>query len=67
MRSMKLLVAAALVAALVAGPVMAQDAMTGAPATETTKPVKHHKKHTGKKHSHKKATAAPAPEATPAQ
>jgi hypothetical protein len=69
MRSMKLLVATALVAALVAGPVLAQDAMGGAtpstPAsTDTVKPVKHtHKKHTGKKH-HKKATTA-APSGTP--
>ena len=56
MRSMKLLVATAIVAALVAGPVLAQDAMTGAapaPATADTgkAPAKHHaKKHTGKKH-----------------
>ncbi len=63
MRSMKLLVAAALVAALVAGPVMAQDAM--APASDASAPAKtttaKHKKHSGK--HHKKAsttTAAPS-------
>lgn len=55
MRSMKLLVATAIVAALVAGPVLAQDAGTMAPATETAKPVKH--KHHVKKHHGKKAVA----------
>lgn len=65
MRSIKLLVATAVVAALVAGPVMAQDAMTGAaPATDAAAapaPAKAKAKHTHKKGAHKKhAKAAPA-------
>ena len=60
MRSMNLLVATALVAALVAGPVLAQDAMT-APAASTeapAKPMKAHGKKHAKKHHHKKGAAA---------
>ena len=70
MRSLKLFAIAAAVAALVAGPVMAQDAMapatgadtaTTAPATEMAKPAptkakKHAKKHAAKKHHGKKST-----------
>ena len=59
MRSMKLLVATALVAALVAGPVLAADSDTMTPATTMKAPVK---KHTVKKHhTVKKTTTAPAP------
>ena len=65
MRSIKLLVAAALVAAFVAGPVFAQEAETMAPAAEAAapdaaKPMKHHGKHHAKKKHHKKEMAAPA-------
>jgi len=73
MRSVKLLVAMAVVSALVAGPVLAQDAMGGAApaapsASDTAKPSKmHHKK--GGKHHHKKSTtgttAAPADSMAP--
>ena len=65
----KLLVATALIAALIAGPVLAQDTMSPAPAatdTTTAAPAKttsthHAKKHTGKKkHAKKSTTAAPA-------
>jgi hypothetical protein len=70
MRSMKLLVAMAALAALVAGPVLAQEAATGgsmAPAaatsaTDTTKAAPKHKHH-GKKH-HAKKTDAAAPATT---
>jgi hypothetical protein len=64
MRSVKLLVAMAAIAALVAGPVLAQDAGMGAPSTtdgassttgKTTTGKKHGKKHGGKKH--KKSTS----------
>lgn len=64
-----LLVATALVAALVAGPVFAQDAMmapatTSAPSAMEAAPAKTthhaHKKHAGKKHHHKKAAAPSA-------
>ncbi|MFY9287843.1 MAG: hypothetical protein WAO98_05010 [Alphaproteobacteria bacterium] len=59
MRSIKLLVAAAAVAALLSGPVYAvEDAMSGAApvaATETMKPApKHQKNHAAKKHHAKK-------------
>ncbi len=70
MRSMKLLVAMALVAALVAGPVLAQDAGgTMSPSSTSSadggKTVKHH---SGKKHKgHKKSSSSTAPAATPAQ
>jgi hypothetical protein len=74
MRSVKLLVAMAVVAAFVAGPVLAQDATGGgAPATagtDTMKPApKHHaKKHSGKHHKKSSSTTtAPAPASTPAQ
>jgi hypothetical protein len=68
MRSIKLLAAAAVVAALVAGPVMAQDATcpTGKHmSTKTNKCVTNKKTHK----SHKKTTTAPAadPAMTPAQ
>jgi hypothetical protein len=68
MRSMKLLFAMALVAALVAGPVLAQEtAPLGGTATEAPAKGKAHKKHAAKKHhAHKAAaptTAAPAPAA----
>jgi hypothetical protein len=67
MRSIKLLVATALLAALVAGPVMAQDAMGSAPAADTTAaaPAKtaKHKKHSGKHHKKAAAPAAAAPAA----
>ena len=63
MRSMKLLAAAALVAVLVDGPVLAQEeaAPVAAPSAATAAPAKAtaHKKHSGKKHTHKKP-AAPA-------
>ena len=82
MRSMKLLVAAAVLAALVSGPVLAEDAMMGgAPAStdaaksETMKPAKHkhkkmkkHGKHHAKKESAPSTMAPePAPAAEPAQ
>ena len=67
MRSIKLLAAMAVVAALVAGPVLAQTADTAAPAMEKT--AKHHAHKAGKKHHAKKKTeaAAPAAEAPAAQ
>lgn len=72
MRSTKLLVATALVAAFVAGPVLAQEAMPVAPAAPGVEaPVKAHamqKKHVKKhvkKHHAKKGAIETAPEATP--
>lgn len=69
MRSIKLLVATAIVAALVAGPVLAQDTgSTMAPAAaSTTKatPAKH--KHASKKHTAKKPAASTMAPATTAQ
>lgn len=78
MHKVKLLVASALVAVLVAGPVLAQeaeDSMAATPAAPTaeapkmeataTKAGKHHKKHAkkhAKKHHKKGAEAAPAAE-----
>ena len=71
MRSIKLLVAMAAIAALVSGPVLAQEAAPAstemmapaadaAPAAGKSMTKKHSgKKHTGKKH-HSKKTAAPA-------
>lgn len=67
MRSVKLLMAAAILSTLIAGPVLAQDAMMGdtmtettmAPASDTAKVVSksthHAKKHAAK--THKKAAA----------
>lgn len=62
MRSLKLLAVAALISTLVAGPVLAQEAMTaetGTPAAETTAKdtAKTHKKAHHKK-AHKKHTKA---------
>lgn len=72
MRSMKLLVATAIVTALVAGPVLAQDAggttTSPAPAAGTMKPMKHHTN--TKKHKHtgtKSGTSSTTPSTTPAQ
>ncbi len=65
MRSMKLLAALAVVAVLVAGPVLAQAADT-APATMEAKPAKHHG-HKGKMHhGHKGKKAEGAPVEAPA-
>lgn len=72
MRSIKLLVAMAALAAFVAGPVMAQEA---APAPATTDAADAGKgtakKHTGKKHGgkkhHGKKAAAPADATAPAK
>jgi hypothetical protein len=66
MRSIKLLVATAVVAALVAGPVLAQDTMGGAApstpsASDSSKPAKSHGKHHAKKHSKKKSTTSTTP------
>src|SRR5580658_2038156 len=73
MRSVKLLVAMAVMAAFVAGPVLAQDAMGGAApsGTSSSKPAttKGGHKKTGKHHHAKKSsssTSAPA-SSTPAQ
>lgn len=77
MHQVKLLMASAVVAALVAGPVLAQEAMDpamGAPSTETQKmemthkkTEKHHKKHAKKHHNkHHKKGAEAAPAAEPA-
>ena len=69
MRSIKLLVAMAAIAALVAGPVLAQEAAPAPASTEmapaadagkTTTKKHSGKKHSGKKHHGKKAAAAPA-------
>jgi hypothetical protein len=76
MRSVKLLVAMAAIAALVAGPVLAQDAGMGAPGAsdtastgKTTTGKKHGKKHGGKKHkkTSSSSSAAPASPATTGQ
>ena len=82
MRSIKLMVAAAVVAAFVAGPVLAQDSGSMAPApagtsmdsgssmgTTTTKPAKKstHKKSTHKRAAkHKNKSSAPAVTPAPA-
>jgi hypothetical protein len=70
MRSMKLLVATAIVAALVAGPVLAQDAggtMSPAPAADSGKTTTA-KKHHGKKHKKKSSSSTSTPSTTtPAQ
>jgi type IV secretory pathway TrbL component len=71
MRSIKLMVATAVVAALVAGPVLAQDAMSSsAPATSSASgaakaPAGKHRTHKGgKKHANRKMdSATPAPAA----
>jgi hypothetical protein len=64
MRSMKLLVALALVAALVAGPVLAQEAapVAAAPAVEAPAKAKvaHAKKHHAAKKAHHVKKVAPA-------
>ena len=74
MRSIKLLVAMAAIAALVAGPVLAQETAPAPTATSTdAAPASGKgtttKKHTGKKHKKhaKKSTSSTAPATTPAQ
>jgi nitrate/TMAO reductase-like tetraheme cytochrome c subunit len=64
MRSMKLLAATAVLAAFVAGPVLAQDAGTTPSTTSTTKTTAH--KHSTKKPTRHKKPASSTSSTTPA-